>query len=398
LDRQKVERSKELGSPAVVVAAGKSNRKETCKMNEVWAAEPNRLQRYLELVENANSEQQAAALSAYPANGGASCYQVNGDTAQIFICGVLRKVASPLALYLGLGGSTYAGIIEACEAIKALDGVKKVILVCDSPGGHVDGLDEAWQAMADLAKSKTVIAEVRGTCASAAYWLASASSRIESSAPSNMIGSIGVIVVSTSFKNMDEKLGIREVIIRSKNAQNKNPEADSKEGREILQGQVNALERIFHQRIAEGRGVSAETVAERFGKGALFVSQDPDPDEPDAIKAGLIDSLAPSLVQHTYGNQLKSKKEKEMLTKEQIEKCVAVLQGEWPQAIKDMAGRVLAGGVEPSSLEIACATYDANKPEGKREDAVVGLVNDEANLQAQIASGRVRLGLGKAGV
>ena len=361
-------------------------------MPEIWAAEENSLQTYLEKIENATDEQREKALSLFGGNAGSTIYSIDGDTAKIEIVGVLRKSVPPIARLLGFGGTSYADVLDAAEAIKADGAVKTVRVIFDSPGGAVDGLDEAYQAMADLAKCKEVIAEVRGMLCSAAYYLAAPSTRIVSSAPSNLIGSIGVVVAYTSFKGLDERLGIKEVVIRSSNAPKKNLDPETKDGQEVLQGRVDALERIFFNRISEGRNISVDQIAERFGRGDVFVSQDPDPDKPDAITTGMIDAV--SLYKNvTLEN---NPEEKAMLKKEQIESCVAVLSGEYPRQLKDLAGKALSGEAEYSSLEIAKANFDVtSKPDVDKQ--VQEEIGAEEDLQASILAGRQRLGLGKAG-
>ena len=44
-------------------------------------------------------------------------------------------------------------------------------------------------------------------------------------------------------------------------------------------------------KIATGRNTTVENIIENFGKGGVFIAQDPDPEKPDAIKAGMIDRL-----------------------------------------------------------------------------------------------------------
>jgi len=372
-------------------------------MPEIIAAEPNRLQVFLEAKENASDAQRQAAQATIDAgiDEGGGGYTVDGDTARFDVCGVLRKTESRLARILGFNMTSYAGIIKACQEIKALDAVKTVRVSYDTPGGYVDGLDEAWQAMADLAKSKTVIAEVRGMLCSAGYYLASPSSRIESSAPSNMIGSIGVVTVYTSYKGMDEKYGIKEIVIRSKNAPDKNPDIESKKGQEVIQRAVDALERIFYQRIAAGRKISVEEIADRFGRGDVFVSQDPDPDKPDAIKAGMIDAVT---ARFTVKNTTKKAEVKSMALKDLMATDPAIkaevdalaaenfIKGQqsgadrvearvkkvapyigadstYPGPIKTLALDVLLGKEEPAALSGAVAVYDATREEQRAKAA-----------------------------
>ena len=374
-------------------------------MPQIWAAEPNRIKEYLEAIENATDEQREKALSLF---GGeieeTPIFSIDGDTATLQVVGVLRKAVPAIARYFGFGGTTYAQIIEAIEEIKGTESVERVKVVYDSPGGDVNGLDEAYQAMADLAKSKEVVAEVKGMLCSAAYYLAAPSTRIESSAPTNLIGAIGIIISAVSYNGNDEKFGIKRIIIRSKNAPDKFPEIEDKKGQAVIQKRVDALERIFFQRIAEGRNISVEEIAERFGRGDVFVSQDPDPDEPDAITAGMIDavvSLIPITTKESNSKpEVKAmptlkelmaedpalKAEVESLKAEQFKagqqsgvdkveariKKVAPYIGadsEYPKAIGNLAINVLKGEEDPAALTGAVTVFDAQKEENANTNA-----------------------------
>src|SRR5437588_5556368 len=71
---------------------------------------------------------------------------------------------------------------------------KAVILEIDSPGGSAVASDYLYLALRRLAAKKPVVAFVRGTGASGAYYLACAAHRIIAT-PSAIIGSIGVLSV-----------------------------------------------------------------------------------------------------------------------------------------------------------------------------------------------------------
>jgi ClpP class serine protease len=99
---------------------------------------------------------------------------VDGLAARIYARGLLtREAGNPIAR--ALGASTYQGLTSALGMAIAA-GATRIVLDIDSPGGEVAGCHDCAAAIA--AAGVETVAEVRGVCASAAYWLASACDRI----------------------------------------------------------------------------------------------------------------------------------------------------------------------------------------------------------------------------
>ena len=218
-------------------------------------------------------------------------YTVDGNTAHIAITGPLSPDGPDIFdLYFDYGGTAYSTILGAIERAKTDPLVEKIILHIDSPGGTVAGVDEAWQAIRSA--GKPVETRAGSVTASAAYWLASGTDKILASSPNSRIGSIGVLVATYDWSKFEENLGVKEVIITSGNAPDKHPDIKTESGRDTIKAQLDALERIFYARVSEGRGVSTEHIAGKFGKGGLLVAADPDLDKDDAVSVGMIDGLA----------------------------------------------------------------------------------------------------------
>jgi len=250
--------------------------------------------RYLEQIENATQDDRLAAKAAFSDSlkERRSILDVNSDVAILTIEGTLSKSGpSPLALYFGYSGTGYLEIIEACEELTSNSNVNEVFIYMDTGGGFVEGLDEAYQALSDLNKDKKVKVINKGMIASAGYYLASAISRIEAQTPAVLTGSIGVKIVGYDFSKYDANLGIKRVAIISSGAPKKDRTLETKQGQTVLQEEVNSMERIFHARVAEGRGISIKQVENDFGKGGILVANDPDPKKDDALSVGMIDAI-----------------------------------------------------------------------------------------------------------
>jgi ClpP class serine protease len=217
-------------------------------------------------------------------------YFLDGNVAHIAISGPLSMDGPDLwDLFWGYGGTAYRDIIAALDRAKTDPLVKSIVLDINSPGGVIDGVDQTWQAIRSVGKPITTHAG--SLMASAAYWIASAADKIYASAPTDEIGSIGVLVATYDWSKWEESIGIKEIVITSSNAPDKAPDIATKHGRDTIKAQLDALERIFYSRVSEGRGVTSDHIKEHFGKGGLLVAADPSPDHEDAIRAGMIDGL-----------------------------------------------------------------------------------------------------------
>lgn len=94
-------------------------------------------------------------------------------------------------LELMCGGLSTDQFTRDVKTLGADPSISTIVLDFHSPGGEVTGILEAGEAIAEIAKTKTIIAYTSGLMCSAAYWLASQCSVIYGS-PSATIGSVGV--------------------------------------------------------------------------------------------------------------------------------------------------------------------------------------------------------------
>ena len=379
---------------------------------EIWAIEPERGRLYLEKIENATAQEQELANGGFGAGQVVSdILTIDGEEAEIAIDGVLTPEGpSPLARFFGLRGTGFNQIQAAIEEIEADKNVKTVRLRMDSPGGTVTGTDETFQAVARLAETRKVVAENHGMITSAAFWLAVGADEIVAMSPTVETGSIGVVVMGLDFTVALKKAGIKFVVIRSRNAPDKGAGISTPKEIGIWQARIDAIERVFISRVAEGRNVSEATVRNNFGKGAVLVAQDPGRGKPDAVSVGMIDSvISPvgqvaaniksnaKLNQHGGGkamnlNELftehpgakiehdalvvaeyqKGVDATEASVKARVDKAVAILGSkDYPEAITALAKKVMIGETDPAALEAAVASYDAVQEQAKADAAAL---------------------------
>lgn len=249
-------------------------------MNEFWLCLPDALERYFSDI-RVSAEMNTGE---YSERSDISPLSSVGRTAYIDITGVLSQNGpGKFASFLGVSGSSYLAISRSVSAAANDSAVDSIVLNISSPGGSVFGLDETWQAIKNASGKKQVIAVGSGVVASAAYYLATAATRIEASSPSTLFGSIGAML-QVSAKNE----GVITVV--SDNAPNKSPEPGSQEQIDAAKSVVNALERRFFERVSQGRNVSADYIREHFGRGGLLVAKDVG-DMPSALFVKMIDAV-----------------------------------------------------------------------------------------------------------
>ena len=353
--------------------------------NTIWAADKEYIVNYLETIANSCIDNKQATLFGFneaEEDPNPSILSIEGNTALIKIEGILTKAPLPaIARLFGFTGTTFDQIINAATEAAENPAIEKVRLLMNTPGGEAAGTDEASQVIAELAKKKHVIAENHALIASGGYWIASQASEIVSISPANMTGSIGVIVTGWDFSKALEKQGIKRVIILSKNAPQKGG-TQTPAGRAGIQDTVDALERVFIQRISEGRGISPEQIAKDFGQGGILVAQDPDEKKHDALSVGMIDSVVVALGKSVTPQSNASAEDKEIKGKKGKTNNSANadnLSMEAIMEIKDVTLSALIAGNPDAKKENEAALASA-----REEGVVEGISKGEETVMARI--------------
>lgn len=149
--------------------------------------------------------------------------------------------------------------------------VTAIVADVDSPGGSVHLLPETFQTVLSARGRKPLVAVVNPSCASAAFWLASAFDEIVCT-PSGEVGSVGCYCVHEDWSQANAASGVKPTYIsygRYKVEANQDMPLED-EARRHLQARVDQLGAAFERALAKGRGVSLAHVREHFGRGRML--------------------------------------------------------------------------------------------------------------------------------
>jgi len=186
------------------------------------------------------------------------------------------------------------GALKLDELIRRLGWVQRnarlraLVLEIDSPGGGATASEALYVAVRKVAEKKPVVAWIRGTGASGAYFAACGATRILSF-PSAIVGSIGVISVRPVAVEALRRLGTRfEVtktgVFKDLGAPWREPDdTDRAKEREL----VDAVFRRFTSAVAAARGFDDDAVA-RVSTGEVWLGE-------QAVSLGLVDATADDL-------------------------------------------------------------------------------------------------------
>lgn len=225
-----------------------------------------------------NAFDNAKRANAYTANAEALTpngkstgdYSVEKGVAVIAINGAIMRTAGST---WGVSWSGQAEVKNSIECALQDKSVNALLLSIDSPGGIVSGTKE----LADYISgnhAKPIYAYVNGCCASAAFWLASATNRIFAPLTAS-VGNIGVIYVHTEYSKLYEDIGIKRTCI-SAGAWKSVGSPDfplPEEHRASIQKMMNDLHDIFKDGVSTRLNLDRNN-ATAWGDGQIFLARE----------------------------------------------------------------------------------------------------------------------------
>jgi signal peptide peptidase SppA len=227
-----------------------------------------------------------------PLNNTQRPYEVQDGVALIPIDGVLSKRAG---LFQQIsGGMSYTSLQDDLAQALSDPLVTSIILTIDSPGGSVDGVESAGNAIYAARSQKPIAAYVDGNACSAAYWLGSAASQMFIGSDTDSVGSIGVVMTHLDTSASDTLRGLKYTALAAGQYKTTGSSHKPLSGQDFgtIQDQLDQLYGQFVDTVARNRNTDAQTVADKMADGRVFLGQ-------KAIDAGLVDGkmTLPALVQ-----------------------------------------------------------------------------------------------------
>lgn len=188
-----------------------------------------------------------------------------------------------------LSGTTASAsdIMAIIRQAAARQDVKAVVVRVDSPGGTSVASQEIGVELDKLrASGKPVVTSMGDVCASGGYWIACSTDHIMAN-PATLTGSIGVIMELQNIQGLYEKIGVKEVVIKSGEHKDiGSPFRDLTAAEEqLLQGIVDDSYQQFIDQVVKGRqGKITREQLLPLADGRIFTGA-------QAKDLGLVDSL-----------------------------------------------------------------------------------------------------------
>jgi len=208
--------------------------------------------------------------------------EVSGSIAQISLRGPMERRPSFVGSILGMASTDL--VRDAVKVAANDDSVKSILLAVDSPGGSVDGLSELGDTVRQARDRKQVVAQVQGTAASAAYYVAAQADKIFAER-TDLIGSIGTKATFVDSSEFMSESGVKVVTVDSGGLKSAGEDGTpiTDEQREYFQGLVDFYYKDFLDAVAQGRRISL-VEAKALGTGEVWPA-------PQALDLGLIDGI-----------------------------------------------------------------------------------------------------------
>lgn len=220
---------------------------------------------------------------AVMSNRGDVVYTRIGDTGVVTVEGELVNRGAWIGTDSGL--TSYEGIETQLIAAASDPKVSRILLDIDSPGGEAVGAMELASMVRKINREKPVYALANGMAASAAYAMASGSTRLYTT-PSGITGSIGVVLLHLDHSAQLEKRGIKPTLIfagaHKVDGHPFGPLPDSVA--EDLKAEVNGFYQQFIETVSAGRSTLTEQ-AIRATEARTYTGK-------DAVKANIADAVA----------------------------------------------------------------------------------------------------------
>ena len=170
-------------------------------------------------------------------------------------------------------------LTEVFQELADDQNVSRVLLEVNSGGGGSEGVEQAAEALRELAEVKPVYASVQFLCASAAYWITSQANRIYATRASR-VGGIGVFTTVADTTGANQQQGIKLHVVRSGQFKGIGQGEVTSDHVAEKQAMVDELASIFVEEASNGRNRNLRSIAD----GRVYFAE-------KAARLGLIDAV-----------------------------------------------------------------------------------------------------------
>ena len=275
--------------------------------------------------------------------------QISEDTAKLKIHGPLIKYGSWWSDIFGI--SAYSSISKEFKKLASDPNVKNIILDIDSPGGMVNGCSELAETIYRAREDKHIISYVSGQGCSAAYYLASAASKIYAHKMAT-VGSIGVVACFEKSENENTKI----IEIVSSKSKDKRLDVETAEGQEKIQTEVDDLADIFMEDVSRYRDISLDDIEKT--NGGTFIGK-------QALEMKLVDEISDleTILKEFDMSQVQTQKEVAATTQVDVKAVQAEAITAERTRVATISAKAKEFGVEDFAQELIAMGTSANDAE-----------------------------------
>ena len=163
--------------------------------------------------------------------------------------------------------------------------VKAIVLRVDSPGGGVVAAQEIYNALMNAKKEgKKIVVSMGSVAASGGYYIAAAADKIVAN-PGTLTGSIGVKMEYPIVEKLFDKIGVKQMVIKSGEYKDVGSpfRPMTERERKLIQNVIDDVQNQFIEAVAKGRSMSVADVR-AIADGRIFTGR-------QALELKLVDQM-----------------------------------------------------------------------------------------------------------
>ncbi len=343
-------------------------------LEPLWAMEPNAFERLREMVSTTPPDRLAAAAAPSAAGVAHPGYENRGGVAVIQFSGAVTKQPSLWAKLFGGAAAVTTDARAALAGALADPAVNSILMVIDSPGGTISGVNDLAADVAAANALKPVCAYAEDMCASAAYWVGSQAGRLVGNATAS-VGSIGVFAAVPDISRLAKNLGVEMNVVKSvagKGGGTAGAPVTEAQLAEV-QRMVNAIHTQFAAAVNAGRGRDMSAVCD----GRVYMGQ-------EAVDLGLLDAIEPLSACITKMQAAAAEPKAEILATATYQEEPKMSE-QTPAPVATEESVILAAQKELEALQ---AKYDASMKEIADFRAAASKVTADAEIKTLIDGAR----------